>query len=328
MPSLAFIVACTSISVSTPNPSAASAFRTCATASAKFNADTASNATFVSFTAFLRTKRRARPSPRHDAQEKPPDPHDDALEAPHGSEPEPPAPAIALANVECCLATSRPPHFGHAASDAPAPTRWSTSNRVPHPWQTYSYNGIVTLHNWSRESPRCCWEHPPERPGRSSRSPHSSGTARAATLRSAPAVAICRTRGTAPPAPCRRSVPSLLQSRFRLFLTGRVRFGCLRLRRSGGTACGVPGCALTRAAGRVGHRSGGHPELRQHHPLNEQPGRQDSEQDKGVAHAAHLCPASIAARPCSISRFSALTCRSSESHTVAQIAKTVGSSIR
>ena len=66
--------------------------------------------------------------PVQEAQENPPLPHADALGAPHGIAD--PPPATALANVESCLATCCPPHFGLETT--------SLSKLV-------LYNGIATL---------------------------------------------------------------------------------------------------------------------------------------------------------------------------------------
>ena len=84
--------------------------------------------------------------------------------------------------------------------------------------------------------------------------------------------------------------------------------------------------ALVPAPGRAGDGSGRDPEPGQHHPLQQRPGGDDREHDQEVA-AAHYASAAIAARPRAISSFSAFTWRSSESHTVRQIANTAGSSM-
>jgi hypothetical protein len=65
---------------------------------------------------------------------KPPDPHDEALGAPHGRlEAEP-----ALAKVENCFATSSDPHRGQTTPALPAPMRWSISNFSPQLRHVYS----------------------------------------------------------------------------------------------------------------------------------------------------------------------------------------------
>jgi len=65
----------------------------------------------------------ARRAPGHDAQEKPPLPHAEALGAPHGIGPDALEPATALAKVECCFATSPRPQAGQTMSLASAPMR-------------------------------------------------------------------------------------------------------------------------------------------------------------------------------------------------------------
>lgn len=79
--------------------------------------------------------------------------------------------------------------------------------------------------------------------------------------------------------------------------------------------------------GRAWHRSGRHPEARQHDPLQQCPGADNCQGHEEIA-GAHYDPASIAARPRSISLLSSFTWRSSESQTVRQMANTVGSSMR
>jgi hypothetical protein len=98
----------------------------------------------------------------------------------------------------------------------------------------------------------------------------------------------------------------------------------------GGRAAALAGARFgpCPAPGRVANHSGRHAQLGQHDPLENQPGRKDPQREKDVAPAAHRSPALIAARPCSISCFSALIWRSKESHIPSHIAKTVGSSIR
>lgn len=79
--------------------------------------------------------------------------------------------------------------------------------------------------------------------------------------------------------------------------------------------------------GRAWHRSGRHPEARQHHPLQNYPRTKNSQGHEEIA-GTHYDSASIAARPRSISPFSSFTWRSSESQTVRQMANTAGSSMR
>jgi hypothetical protein len=103
--------------------------------------------TVVSLPAFLDpgtlSARAPAGRPGQEAQEKPPLPQAEAFGAPHGIA-DPPA-ATALANVESCLATCAPLHFGQVTPVLSAPIRCSTSNLAPQSRQAYSYNGIASL---------------------------------------------------------------------------------------------------------------------------------------------------------------------------------------
>lgn len=277
---------------------------------------------------FSRCERRPPGAGGHDAQEKPPLLQDEALGAPHGIGPEPLEPATALANVECCFATSCPPHPGQTTSRASAPTRWSTSKRRPQPRHVYSYSGIIVLRNLSRGDPKRWSGSPEERPHPWYGSLRSSGTARAGSLTWAPAAVASHTSGRARrwPAPPRSPLP--VASRCPLWVVLRVAGFLAPIGAAQGRAGAAPAPLASPTAGRVRDCSGGHAELRKHDPLQQQPGCQHAQQNQGVAPIAHLWSPSMAARPCAISRFSVSTWRSRESHTVEQIVKTVGSSMR